>query len=504
MSLIRFSFARVRVVTVAAVIAVVAVLVSPVAASAVVTPGSGDPAGGTAVTINGIHFVQVSAFASGFHTLGLTSEGSVYAWGANGNGQLGNDSPTNANSPTPVQVLGVGGSGFLTGITSVAAGTIHSVAVSGNGSVYAWGYGGFGQLGDGSTANTNRKTPVQVKDVAGTGVLAGITSVAAGDSYSVAVSSNGSVYAWGLNTSGQLGNGTTTNSSIPVQVKDVAGTGVLAGITSVAAGTNHSVAVSSNGSVYAWGNNGLGQLGNGSTTTPSRTPVQVLGVGGSGVLAGITSVAAGTNHSVAVSSDGSVYAWGDNSQGQLGNGTIARSLTPVRVKDVAGSGFLTGITNVAAGTLHTVAVSSDGSVYAWGYNVQGQLGDGSNTRRLAPVLSANFQPVSVTFGGVAATNLVATGYSWSVTTPAGSAGSAAVVATANIFGGLVAATPATATWNAGTFTYAAGIPPATSSPAGTLAATGASTALLPTGIAVFALGLGLLTAAAFRRCKRVS
>ena len=332
MSLIRFFFARVRVVAVAAVIAVVAVLVSPVAASAVVTPGSGDPAGGTAVTISGIHFVQVSSSADANHTLGLTSEGSVYAWGANGDGQLGN--------------------------------------------------------------------------------------------------------------------GSNTNSSIPVQVLGVGGTGVLAGITTIAAGRYHSVAVGNGGSVYAWGTNGYGQLGNGSTSN-SSTPVQVLGVGGSGVLSGITRITAGQYHSVAVGNGGSVYAWGANGYGQLGNGSTSNSSTPV--------------------------------------------------------LSANFEPVSVTFGGVVATNLVATGFNWSVTTPAGSAGSAAVLATANIFGGITAATPATATWNAGTFTYAAGIPPATSSPAsspaGTLAATGASTALLPAGIAVFAIGLSLLALAAFRRRK---
>ncbi|MBF0487187.1 MAG: hypothetical protein HQK98_03415, partial [Nitrospirae bacterium] len=159
------------------------------------------------------------------------------------------------DSNTPVQVSG------LTGVTAVAGGFEHTIALTGDGTVWAWGYNGYGQLGDGT--NTNSNTPVQVSG------LTGVTAVAGGAVHSVALRSDGTVWAWGLNQYGQLGNGTNTNSNTPVQVSG------LTGVTAVAAGFEHSVALKSDGTVWAWGYNGYGQLGNG-TNTNSNTPVQVL------------------------------------------------------------------------------------------------------------------------------------------------------------------------------------------------------------------------------------
>ncbi|WP_018587541.1 Ig-like domain repeat protein [Salinispora arenicola] len=286
--------------------------------------------------------------------------GTGLAWGLNNVGQLGDGTTTDSSTPVAVGVPAG------TTVTAVAAGEFHSVAVTSTGTVLAWGYNDVGQLGDGST--TSSSTPVAVDVPAGTTV----TAVAAGDRHSLAVTSTGTVSAWGANTDGQLGDGTTTSSSTPVAVDVPAGTTV----TAVAAGGAHSVAVTSAGTVLAWGNNNFGQLGDG-TTTDSSTPVAVDLPAGTTV----TAVAAGKFHSVAVTSAGTVLAWGFNDSGQLGDGTTTNRSTPVAVDLPAG----TTVTAVAAGGFHSVAVTSAGTVLAWGFNNFGQLGDGTTTDSSTPV-----------------------------------------------------------------------------------------------------------------------
>jgi len=266
----------------------------------------------------------------------------------------------------------------ITNIVSVAAGSNHSLAIDSEGKVYAWGFNGTGQLGNNST--TSSSIPVQVDT---SGVLAGktITAIAAGNTHSLALDSEGKIYAWGSNASGQLGNNSTTNSNIPVQVDT---SGVLAGktITAIAAGGVHSLAIDSDGKVYTWGLNGNGQLGNNSTTD-SSVPVQV---NTSGVLAGktITTIAAGFTHSLALDSNGKVYAWGNNTSGKLGNNSTTDSSIPVQVYT---SGVLAGKTIIAisAGSSHSLALDSDGKVYAWGSNNSGRLGNNSTTEARIPI-----------------------------------------------------------------------------------------------------------------------
>ena len=312
---------------------------------------------------------------SAVNTASVSRAGSVYAWFDDDAGQLG---------------IGIVGPQYSTlvpvatkmpaGVSSVAvaSGQSHSLAVTSTGGVYAWGFNGSGQLGNGGTAN--QSVPVKVAVPSGVNV----TAVAAGWDQSLALTSTGAVLAWGLNSHGELGNGSLKNSRVPVAVMLPAGVKVVA----IAAGQYHSLAVSSTGTVYAWGDNLYGQLGDG-TTGNSSVPVRVSLP--AGVLA--TAVGAGDNHSLVVTSTGSVYAWGRNDFGQLGDGSTIQRDAPVAVRLPAG----VVATKVVAGGVsptathpesdYSVALTAAGGVYAWGGNTHGQLGNGSKTGSGLPVLT---------------------------------------------------------------------------------------------------------------------
>lgn len=479
-------------------------------ANATPAPTGGSTDGGNPVTVQGIRFIKIDSGEN--HTVGLTNEGTVYAWGRNDLGQLGNG--TTSNSNTPVQVLGVDGIGYLTGVIDIAAGGWHTLASTATG-VYAWGNNNAGRLGDGTT--TNRSTPVQVVGEGGTGTLGPVTALAGGYYHSLAISGN-NVYAWGDSGWGQLGYNSQVDSSSPVLVKDASGTANLTGVTAISAGKLFSLALTAD-SVYAWGQNHRNQLGNDASVTSGSyrgLPVKVRNVAGTGDLTGVTSIAAGEDFGLALVNSG-VVAWGFNSYGQLGDNSTTQRARPV---EVLNSSFtpLTGISAIAAGGNHSLAISSNGlmswglsdfgqlgnrstatqttavsvlrdasgatpftsataisagycsstaltssGVYAFGCNVSyGTLGDGTNTSRWIPVLSANFRPASVTFGGVAGTSVAASGTDVTVVAPANTAGTVNVVGTMNVRGGVVTGSPSTASWNAGTYLYV-GAPTITSS-----------------------------------------
>ena len=291
----------------------------------------------------------IVGIAAGFtHSLAVDAQGRVWSWGLNTSGQVGDGTTTERHSP--VLVAG------LANVVAVAAGNGFSAALKADGSLWLWGENGLGQLGLGDT--TDRSSAVQV--------LNGVAGLALGTSHVVAVKTDGGVWSWGLNGSSQLGDGGTTNRSTPAQVAG------LASVIRVAAGQGHSLAQLATGAIYAWGDNASGQLGDG-TNTDRATPTLLS------ALQGTVAVDGGAAHSLAAVPGGAVLGWGHNGNGQVGDGTTSMRNLPVAVPGP------TGVTNVAAGEYHSLAISADGSIWAWGSNVNGRLGDGTTVSRATPV-----------------------------------------------------------------------------------------------------------------------
>ena len=263
----------------------------------------------------------------------------------------------------------------------ISAGAYHTVVLREDGTVWALGSNGRGQLGDGTT--TWRSMPVQVQN------LNNVIAISAGRTHTVALKSNGTVWAWGANNDGQLGDGTTNQSNTPIQVAG------LNDITAISAGGSHSLALKADGTVWAWGSNFYGQLGNGSATWRITPLVQIE------ELNDIITVSAGATHSVALGANGTVWAWGSNSYGALGDGTITRRHTPVQAQN------LNNVIAISAGSSYTVALREDGTVWTWGRNSHGQLGDGTTTWRSMPLQVQGLNNIMTISAGIIHTKAVA-------------------------------------------------------------------------------------------------
>jgi alpha-tubulin suppressor-like RCC1 family protein len=306
--------------------------------------------------------LAITAVSAGwYHVCALTSGGGVKCWGNNSHGQLGNG--TTIDSLFPVDVAGL-----ASGVIAVSAGFIHTCALTTNGGVKCWGENDeSGRLGNGGT--TNSSIPVDVS-----GLATGITAIAAGFGHTCALTTDGGVKCWGGNGQGELGTDTTGDPSlVPVDVSDVA-----SGVIAIAAGNSFTCALTSGGGVKCWGHDDGGALGDGSTTDgTSPIPVDVVGLGG-----GISAIALGGAHACALTAGGGVKCWGSNSHGELGDRASSGNFSPLPV-DV--SGLTGGIGAIAAGTRHTCALTTGGGVKCWGDYPFGGLGDSPTTHPSIPV-----------------------------------------------------------------------------------------------------------------------
>ena len=280
------------------------------------------------------------------HTLAIQPDGSLWAWGANNSGSIGDGTTTLRN--IPVQI------GSATNWLKVDAGRNCSSAIKSDGTLWTWGVNSSGQLGDGTT--TSKSSPTQI----GTGTDWSICAIA--ESHTLAIKTDGTLWAWGFNGSGQLGNNSTTNATAPIQI------GTETNWAKIDGGQNFSVAIKTDGTLWGWG---VGTR-NGSSSS-NLVPTQI------GSDTNWSKIATGSVHTIAIKTDGTLWTWGSNFTGQLGNNSTTANSTPTQV------GVATNWLNIAGGTEYSVASTTAGTFWAWGRNVYRNLGDGTTINRLLPV-----------------------------------------------------------------------------------------------------------------------
>jgi alpha-tubulin suppressor-like RCC1 family protein len=301
--------------------------------------------------------VVAAAVSAGFrYTCAVTSAGAAMCWGTNNMGQLGDGSATDSSVPVPVK-------GLSSGIAAISASYLHTCALTSAGAVTCWGANNGGELGDGKVIYS--KTPVAVL-----GLSSGVASLTSGLDYTCALTTTGGVVCWGFNTFGQLGNGATGDSSVPVPVA-----GLPPGVIAVTAGENHACALTAGGAVQCWGDNNHGELGNSGTSlgSYSTAPVPV-----EGLSAGVVAVSAGAGFTCALTITGAVKCWGKSGL-TYGSGSPLNGPTPVEVVPPS-----SGIVALTSGTDAFCAITAGGGAECLGSNVDGQLGDGQTVDSLVP------------------------------------------------------------------------------------------------------------------------
>ena len=334
---------------------------------------------------------KVIAVEGGYSiTVALKDDGTVWALGDNGKGQLGIGDNTVTGSRIPVQV---GGNDPLTDVIAISVGNEQTLALKSDGTVWTWGYVGYTV----DSTSITRYAPEQV--------FSDAKAIAAGTSHCVAVKNDGTVWAWGSNFGGQLGVGSTASDvNTPTQVvkgDSSSADAYLQDAKAVAAGGNFTAVLKEDGTVWAWGTNISGQLGDGSggAFSDKTAPVQAIG------LTNVTAIAAGESFCLALM-DGNVWSWGSNRYGQIGNGTSGNSEyenTPIKVlqgASVSSDAYLEDVTAIAAGNEHSLAIKDDGTAWGWGYNNYGELSDNTQLRKESPVqviLALGYGSVPITY-----------------------------------------------------------------------------------------------------------
>lgn len=298
--------------------------------------------------------IEITSVVEGMrHSIVLDTDNTLWAWGDNGNGQLGDG--TTENRYVPTEILG--------SVVDISAGSAHTIAILEDGSLWAWGDNSNGQLGDGTTES--RYLPTRI--------LNSVVAASAGSAHTVAILEDGSLWAWGNNFQGQLGDGTTINRYSPVRI--------MSDVTFVTTGGHHTMAIRTDDSLWSWGNNSMGQLGNGARGNliiyPNPDPKTIMD--------NVATVSTGLNHTMAIRTDGSLWAWGDNRYGQFGfvYGASIPAMTPYSSYPVRI--LMPSISTVSVGANHTVAIREDGRLLTWGNNRDGQLGNGTTHNQHIPI-----------------------------------------------------------------------------------------------------------------------
>jgi alpha-tubulin suppressor-like RCC1 family protein len=307
------------------------------------------------------------------HTCALLSTGQVRCSGDNEYGQLGNG--TNDDETRAVPVRNSTNTANLGGVIQISGSGYHTCALLNTRQVKCWGFGGYGELGDGDFDNEN--LPVAVRNRQNTAPLGDVAQINAGYYSTCAVLRNGTAQCWGINDNGQVGDATAgTARGLPRRVVSVTAPGFLTGVRQIESGQYHTCATLTNGQARCWGYNGEGELGAGAPSVDRLRPVVVRATSGPGPLTDVRRISTGEYHACATLTNGQARCWGYNDTGAVGDGTENDRFRPTVVRTVSGPGALTGIVSVVAGSYHSCALLANGQVRCWGQNLYDQLGNG--------------------------------------------------------------------------------------------------------------------------------
>ncbi|MGI6612334.1 MAG: IPT/TIG domain-containing protein [Candidatus Nanosyncoccaceae bacterium] len=340
-----------------------------------VTPSIGQTTGGDTITIRGSGFSN-DEFEYFVGTCGMTKSGKLYCWGDNSRGKLGDGTFVSRSDKRPIAQ---GEVPITTIFTQIVNSWYHMCALGDDNEIYCWGDNQYGQLGDNTYDNRNIPTKVN-KGAIPAG--AKIASISTGFHHTCVLTQDDKMYCWGLNDTGQLGDGTTDNSPLPVEVnRGAIPTSVR--IRSLQTGWMSSCVLAGDNNVYCWGDNRYGQLGDG--TTGSKASPVLLSQGQRDPSFNISQLSTGAHHACIKDSDNKSYCWGLNTYGQLGDGTLFNKTSPTAVTQ--GDMPNQDIKQVVAGYRNTYVIGSDDKLYVWGHNERGSVGDGTFTNRSAPTLT---------------------------------------------------------------------------------------------------------------------